>query len=57
LVAILLAAGAAWVAPLLLIVSRPIRVAGFPLVFVYLFASWALMILLVARVLRPDREE
>ena len=41
--------------PLLALFNVPVRVLGVPLLYVYLFCAWALVILLTARVL--DRDE
>lgn len=53
--------GCAWFnAPLLRVVSRPDTIFGLPLPWLYLFASWALFILLAALIGAPsrgDREE
>jgi hypothetical protein len=41
--------------PLLTIVDRPVRVAGVPLLWAYLFTVWAALIVLLAVVVR-DRD-
>lgn len=47
--------------PLLLVFDQTVQLFGLPLLFVYLFASWGLIILLIAlgtrRALDPDRPE
>jgi hypothetical protein len=44
-------------APLLRLASRDLQVAGLPLTWVYLFGVWALLIGLLAVLVRPPRGE
>lgn len=41
--------------PLLSIVDRSVRVLGVPVLWAYLFTAWALVIGLMALVMRPPR--
>ena len=40
--------------PVLLVFNRPVRVLGVPLLFLYVFTAWALLIALVARLARDE---
>lgn len=54
LVALFLVGCAGFTAPLLRLASGARWLAGLPLVWVYLYGVWALLILLLAVVLRPQ---
>jgi hypothetical protein len=41
--------------PFLAVFSRPERIAGIPLLYVYLFLAWGLFILAIARLVDPGR--
>jgi hypothetical protein len=56
LAALFLVGVTAWCGPLVHVASRRETLFGLPLVFLYLFASWATLIVLLARVLREPRE-
>lgn len=43
--------------PLLALFNRPVFVAGLPLVYLYLFGAWALLVALMAWVVRRGTRE